>query len=1693
MLRRVLLAAFVLSALLVVSNTSAPARLGLPAAHDTPRRAEAASGALLAAPANNLFDTPSTEVGSPPLNYDFSQAGANWTYGGDVDFEDGHAYLRSQSGQSYIQSSLYVLDSEVEEVRLRWRAPDQGFNSAEVWVYDDSGAAVSYRNLISCGNCEQESWVETPLPVGGAKGDTVKVKVIRAATAGEIQVDYAGVQWDVLPEWAMYSNNLSPRLASDASHGNYALLSQNLEIVSETFTLRDETLEVDYAFPQADDHDLLIQVWESAETPDLLCEARIQCSACTRDWTTQVIDVSGGVGENVYVTIHNVDGQTKVDNTAVNQVAAISASDWHSATAGDPFDTTTGQSMHSHTDLLIPGRGIPLEFTRRYLSLSGYVGDLGPRWSHTYSASLRIDGNGSVSVRYGHGGTAYFHLDGGSFTAPPGNYDTLVQNPDDTYTLTTKSQISYDFSEDGRLEYIRDRNDNTTTLAYDGSDRLSSVTDSSGRALTFGYEDGNYPNQITSVTDPMASPDTRTVEFAYDAGTGDLVTVTDVKGGTTTYEYDNHRMTTLTDANENVASRNFYDTAGRVAEQWDAEEHVTCVYYGTGPAYGNENENCPGVTPEPDPGQTVVVDPLGHKSTYDFDTSFRTTDVTDALSGVVHYDYDSDNNPTCVTDQEGHKTAFSYSPTGNVTDIIDAENTDPLTCLLKDGGKKWTFTYTALNDIDLETDPRDNKTEYIYDGSGNLTRVIRKDAGNVVKGLTCLERDGFGQLAALVQSTDLVVPPGPTDPCTGHRTTFTYDAYGLLDEVDGPLASTPNDLTNYDFDVGGRLESVTDAEGNTTSFQYDAQNNVVEVIDALGQVTTYGYDAKGNRTSVTNAARQPVNEPETGEPQCGAAGTGNGVDDDGDDVPDDGCPSAIFQYWDSDRLKSVTDALAHVTSYDYDDAGRLWKRTDARDLVTTYEYDEVNRLTDVNHWQTWDPPVLADTVEYAYYPDGLRQSMADSTGTTSYDYYYNNQLEKVTKGATFVQYTYDPAGNRDTIKYPGTPAKTVAYTYDAFDRMETVTDWLGNLTEYDYDNVGNLRHTYYPPHGDPPTDDLVSTRTYDDADRLISVVNTNAAGTISSFSYDMDAVGNRTQLTETTDVTDYTDYTYDQLYRLRAVLNVDSQFDTYSYDSVGNRATKWLNPYEYDAGDQMESAYRDHADVEPNHDYDGDGDGCTKSEEAALGGVFDPNAYYDVYDVPVPAKEDAVGDGYGDDEPPIGANGTRNGVVDIGDVLAVLEYAFADPGGPPNANGVDYDSDKGIDMDADTVADIPPDGVPDGIEYDRSSGLGPDPQTGKDPAGPPDDTIDISDVLAVLAQAFAVDCSGQPNDLPVTYDYDANGNQTFRQAQGQAADTFVYDHENRLIEATVNSVTSTYEYNGDGLRVSRTVDGATTDYVWDVGSGLPVILQGTAAGGTTYYIYGLDLISQVEGETTTYYLYDGLGSTTELADGSGDVTGAYRYDVFGVVRQYEGPADTHFRFTGEQWDAETDFYYLRARYYDPAIGRFVSRDPWPGSPWDGQSQNPYAYVRNSPALFADPAGLWCPWNPEDCVPDPVEDFFTETVPAAAGWANHNVVQPLMDAVQYCAESPGRSWECYERYMIAAAGVLAATGGVLAGAVGCIAVPAAFSPTGPGGWTLAGVVCAEGLVAMTGGFFAGGKLIEKALSSWEDPEDTVPKE
>ncbi len=197
------------------------------------------------------------------------------------------------------------------------------------------------------------------------------------------------------------------------------------------------------------------------------------------------------------------------------------------------------------------------------------------------------------------------------------------------------------------------------------------------------------------------------------------------------------------------------------------------------------------------------------------------------------------------------------------------------------------------------------------------------------------------------------------------------------------------------------------------------------------------------------------------------------------------------------------------------------------------------------------------------------------------------------------------------------------------------------------------------------------------------------------------------------------------------------------------------------------------------------------------------------------------------------------------------------------------------------------------------------------------------------------------------YWYDANGNAT-RRISGSQDVTLTYDAENRLT-AMSGGVTASYVYDGDGNRVKESISGVTRVFVgntYEVDNGAV----------KKYYYAGSTRVAENSGGTLYYLLTDHLGSTALTLDSSGARVTELRYYPYGAVRYNAGNQVTIYRFTGQRWDSGTALYYYGARWFDPAVGRFLAADtivPQPGNP---QSLNRYSYVLNRPLFLIDSQG-----------------------------------------------------------------------------------------------------------------------------------------
>jgi RHS repeat-associated protein len=219
-----------------------------------------------------------------------------------------------------------------------------------------------------------------------------------------------------------------------------------------------------------------------------------------------------------------------------------------------------------------------------------------------------------------------------------------------------------------------------------------------------------------------------------------------------------------------------------------------------------------------------------------------------------------------------------------------------------------------------------------------------------------------------------------------------------------------------------------------------------------------------------------------------------------------------------------------------------------------------------------------------------------------------------------------------------------------------------------------------------------------------------------------------------------------------------------------------------------------------------------------------------------------------------------------------------------------------------------------------------------------------------------------------------------------------YDTANRLTSVTSDTLTTTFEYDGLGSRVVQTVDGVETRYALDVAGGLPeVIVATTGATSPRYVQVQGQILAQVGAGAWGYVAPDALGSVRQLVDPDGLVTLAQSYDPFGVLLEAAGPGASGFGYTGEQVDAGTGLVFLRARYYEPGVGRFLSEDPKPGIAYLPKTLHIYAYAWNNPVVFVDPSGLQPP--PPQC-DDPTQICYTGTTGPQVAHTPQETMPPL---------------------------------------------------------------------------------------------------
>ena len=208
----------------------------------------------------------------------------------------------------------------------------------------------------------------------------------------------------------------------------------------------------------------------------------------------------------------------------------------------------------------------------------------------------------------------------------------------------------------------------------------------------------------------------------------------------------------------------------------------------------------------------------------------------------------------------------------------------------------------------------------------------------------------------------------------------------------------------------------------------------------------------------------------------------------------------------------------------------------------------------------------------------------------------------------------------------------------------------------------------------------------------------------------------------------------------------------------------------------------------------------------------------------------------------------------------------------------------------------------------------------------------------------------------VPYTWDDRGNLV-----SDGTFTYAYNGAGRMVRAESVTATLEYTYTAAGLRVAQSVDGnatsgGATTFAWDWASGLPEMLT----DDDNLYLVGHDTLGRWDGATWTYYLPDALGSVRQVADDTGAVVSSREWTPYGIPLSGSeggevGAGQAGLGFTGEWWDVDVGLQYLRARWYAPQIGIFLSRDLV-------KHNHPYQYAEANPVNYTDPTGMIPTYN-----------------------------------------------------------------------------------------------------------------------------------
>jgi RHS repeat-associated protein len=867
---------------------------------------------------------------------------------------------------------------------------------------------------------------------------------------------------------------------------------------------------------------------------------------------------------------------------------------------------------------------------------------------------------------------------------------------------------------------------------------------------------------------------------------------------------------------------------------------------------------------------------------------------------------------TRYTDRTGRGMNLEYNGTGSDAKAVREWSDDGSLALKLEWDENIRLTYV--------TDALGGETWYYYDIQGYTYRIIHPDK---------LEEWFFRDDAKNV--TRHVHTDGSTDD-------YTYD-------VDGNLqAHTRGDGSriHYEYDGQHRLTGIRDAEGGVWKRDYDAQGHLTEEIDPLGHKTEYAYDKAGRPVRVTDAK----------------GGT------------------KLLSYTPGSRLASFTDCSGKTRRWEYDSRGRMIKAIDAAGQTTRYRYSpsgegivqrgdgnspgQLEEITspdatrehfvhDAEGRLLAHVDALGRRTRYSYTRAGLVSGRIDAAGhSLRYQWDLLGRLTELqNENGSRYNFSYDPVGR--LLEETGFDRKTTRYRHEegtgrlvAVEEgarvMQLQSDAMGRLVER---TVGGQAERF----------------AFDRNGRMIEAANSDAR-----LQWFHDPAGNLTREHHhylASARTAVWQHRYDELNRRIATIRPDghtTQWLTYGSGHVHGLLLDGEDILGFERDDLHREVLREQRNgLSQRLRYDDGGRLLEQAIAHTRPGAMEALQVRRSYSYDKTGQLIAVGDSrhgnFSYRYDPIGR------LVEASSRLGREVFAF-DPAGniasPANAEPTTQQATAHKLLD-----NLLKEYAGTRYRYDEHGNLAERTRNGRK-------TTFAWDGFGRMTAATNEDGAG------TTFSYDPMGRRIAKHSH-DAVTLFGWDGDTLAFEST-QSISGAQEQQGRGWSVHYIQEPGSFVPLAQVRQARAIVLSETtdvkalmAANGGAYDIeqdplWNGEQQSEPDGFTPdelAFYQCDHLGTPHELTDHEGRVAWSAQYKAWGEAREAISEAGRRaglanpIRFQGQYFDAETGLHYNRHRYYDPASGRYVSRDPLGLA----GGRNLHVYVGNNPVRGIDPLGL----------------------------------------------------------------------------------------------------------------------------------------